>query len=174
MDDIRTVLDEIGAKRAAVLGCSEGAPISLMFAATYPERVSQLVLFGGFAQFTAAPGYPFVRSEEEMLRRLEAMVKHWGTGALAIRAFLPSQAANADVVRLFAKLERLTFSPGALRAVYQQNMQIDVRPILSTVRVPTLVLHRKTDAAFLLRTVVIWPRKLRGPNTLSMKMLLIT
>jgi len=147
MDDIRAIMDDVGAKRAALLGCSEGAPISVMFAATYPERVSQLVLFGGFARFTATPDYPFVRTEEDMLRRMETMVKHWGTGSLAIRGFLPSQAGNPNVVRSFGKLERLTFSPGALKAVYRNNIQIDVRSILPAVRVPTLVLHRKTDAA---------------------------
>jgi class 3 adenylate cyclase/pimeloyl-ACP methyl ester carboxylesterase len=146
MDDIRAVMDAIGSMRAALLGCSEGAAISVMFAATYPERTSHLVLFGGFARFFSAPDYPFMRSEEELARRIEDMVAHWGTGTLAVKGFLPSQAEDPDAVRQFGKLERLTFSPGALRAVYQQNMLIDVRAILPTVRVPTLVLHRRTDA----------------------------
>ena len=147
MDDVRAIMDDFGSKRAALLGCSEGAPISVMFAATYPERVSHLILFGGFARFTAAPGYPYIRTEEELTRRVEAMVKHWGTGSLAIRSFLPSQAGRPEMIELFGKLERLTFSPGALKAVYQQNSLIDIRPILPTVRVPTLVLHRKFDAS---------------------------
>src|SRR3954447_12808531 len=63
MDDIRAVLDAVGSARAAVLGCSEGAPIGVMFAATYPERTSHLILFGGMARYTAAPGYPFMRAE---------------------------------------------------------------------------------------------------------------
>jgi class 3 adenylate cyclase len=147
MDDIRAIMEDIGSIRAALLGCSEGAPISVMFAATYPERTSHLILFGGFARSIAAPDYPFVRSAEEMARRVEAMVAHWGTGTLAIKAFLPGLETAPDGVSQFAKLERLTFSPGALRAMYRQNALIDVRPILPTVRVPTLVLHRRTDAA---------------------------
>jgi class 3 adenylate cyclase/pimeloyl-ACP methyl ester carboxylesterase len=146
MDDIRAIMDDIGSTRAVVLGCSEGAPISVMFAATYPERTSHLILFGGFARFTAAPGYPFMRSEEARMQRSEEMVKDWGTGA-AINAFLPSLGIDPTGVSRFAKLERLTFSPGALMAMFRQNMLIDVRPVLPTVHVPTLVLHRRGDAA---------------------------
>jgi class 3 adenylate cyclase/pimeloyl-ACP methyl ester carboxylesterase len=147
MDDIRAIMSDIGSARAVLLGNSEGVPISILFAATYPERVSHLILFGGFARFTAAPDYPFVRTEEEMAHRIEAMVKHWGTGTLAIRTFLPSLMDTPEGVGQFGRLERLTFSPGALRAVYQQNSMIDVRPVLPTVGVPTLVLHRRRDAS---------------------------
>jgi len=146
MDDIRAITDDIGSTRAALLGCSEGAPISVMFAATYPERTSHLILFGGFARFTAAPDYPFMRTEEELARRVEDACAHWGTGRLFIKSFLPSLATAPNGVSQFAKLERLTFSPGALRAMYRQNALIDVRPVLPAVRVPTLVLHRRTDA----------------------------
>ncbi len=147
MDDIRAVMDTIESRRAAVLGCSEGAPISLMFAATYPERTSHLILWGGFARFLVAPDYPFFLTEDKFVRRVEDMVAHWGTGQLAIKAFLPSLEAFPNGVSQFAKLERLTFTPGALRAMYQQNALIDVRPVLPTVQVPTLVLHRRMDLA---------------------------
>jgi class 3 adenylate cyclase/pimeloyl-ACP methyl ester carboxylesterase len=145
MDDIRAVMDALGSTRAALLGCSEGAPISVVFAATYPERTSHLILFGGMARYTATPDYPFVLSEEDMLRRVEERVALWGTGAFAATGFLPSQGTDPDAVRHLARLERLTFSPGALRAMFRQNLLIDVRPILPTVRVPTLVLHRRAD-----------------------------
>jgi class 3 adenylate cyclase/pimeloyl-ACP methyl ester carboxylesterase len=145
MDDIRAVMDAIGSTRAAVLGCSEGAPISVLFAATYPERTSHLILFGGMARYTATPDYPFARSENEMLQRIEERVAEWGTGVFAATGFWPSQGTEPAAVRQLARLERLTFSPGALRAMFQQNMQIDVRPILPTARVPTLVLHRRAD-----------------------------
>jgi class 3 adenylate cyclase/pimeloyl-ACP methyl ester carboxylesterase len=147
MDDIRAIMDDIGSKRMVLLGCSEGAAINVMFAATYPERTSHLILYGGFARMTAAPDYPFMRSEEEWARRVGTVVANWGTGTLASNILLPSFARAPNVISQLGKLERLTFSPGALRAMYQQNMLIDVRPVLPTVRVPTLVLHRRTDAA---------------------------
>jgi class 3 adenylate cyclase/pimeloyl-ACP methyl ester carboxylesterase len=147
MDDIRAIMDDIGSTRAALLGCSEGAPINVMFAATYPERTSHLILYGGIARFVAAPDYPFMRSEEEWARRVETVVAHWGTGTFAMNVLLPSLATAPNALSQLGKLERLTFSPGALRAMYRQNMLIDIRPVLPTVQVPTLVLHRRTDAA---------------------------
>jgi class 3 adenylate cyclase/pimeloyl-ACP methyl ester carboxylesterase len=146
MDDIRAILDDIGATRTVLLGCSEGAAISMMFAATYPERTSHLILYGGFGRMTAAPDYPFMRSEEEWARRVDNVVAHWGTGTFGINVLLPSLATAPNVISQLGKLERLTYSPGALRAMYRQNMLIDVRPVLPTVSVPTLVLHRRTDA----------------------------
>ena len=146
MDDIRAVMAAIGSTRAALFGCSEGAAISIVYGAIYPERVSHLILFGGFPRFIAAPDYPFVRTEEHMLLRMEAVLETWGTGTLTIKGFLPSQAANSHVVSQFGKLERLTGSPGTIKAAYQYNMLIDVRSVLPTVQVPTLVLHRRTDA----------------------------
>jgi class 3 adenylate cyclase len=136
MDDVRAIMDHINAQRAVLLGFSEGSAMSVMFAASYPERVSHLVLFGGFARFS-----DLSRSEEQLALR----VKAWGTGAM-INAVCPSQAANPDAVAQFAKFERLTASPGAYRALMQMNVQIDIRSILPSVRVPTLILHRSADA----------------------------
>ncbi|MDI4239407.1 adenylate/guanylate cyclase domain-containing protein [Bradyrhizobium sp. Arg237L] len=146
MDDIRAIMDDIGTKRCVLLGGSEGCPIASLFAATFPTKVSHLILFGGFARFTAVDGYPYMRSEDDMIGRMETMAKHWGTGELAIRGWLPSSLCNPDAVQRFATLERLTCSPGALRTMYRQNMMIDVRPVLPGVKVPTLVLHRARDA----------------------------
>ena len=112
--------------------------MSALFAATYPERVSQLILFGGFARFADLVG------AENMEKVLQRAVKLWGTGA-TINLILPSQAANQDMVNLFAKFERLSASPGAYKDLWSLNSMIDVKPILSTVRVPTLVLHRRHD-----------------------------
>jgi class 3 adenylate cyclase len=139
MDDVRAIMDDIGSQRAALLGVSEGSPMSSLFAATYPERVSQLILYGGFAR--AADLWGSDSSIEKVLRR----IKHWGSGGL-IKAVVPSLAENQDAVSQFAKFERLSASPGAYKAIVLLNMLIDVRSILPTVRVPTLVLHRRTDA----------------------------
>lgn len=135
MDDVRAVMDDIGSQRAALFGFSEGGPMSLLFAATYPERVSKLVLFGSFPK----------SGNFNNPDAIERLVKVWGTGVM-IKSALPSMAENPEAVALVAKFERLSTSPGALRSLMQMNAQIDVRSILPSVRVPTLVLHRQTDA----------------------------
>jgi pimeloyl-ACP methyl ester carboxylesterase len=137
MDDVRAVMDTVGSKRAAVMGFSEGCTMSALFAATYPERVSRLILFGGFAVGAML--------SSDMAERTAQRVKHWGTGAM-IKTAWPSQAANLDAVAQFAKFERLSASPGAIKAISLLNAQIDVRSILPSVQAPTLVLHRRGDA----------------------------
>lgn len=134
MDDVRAIMDDIGSRQAVLLGFSEGAAMSALFAATYPERVSHLILFGGYARS--------FRTEEMILERL----KLWGTGAVGIKGLMPDQATNPDTVALFARFERLSASPGAIKAYSSLNMLIDVSSVLPNVRVPALVLHRRTDA----------------------------
>jgi class 3 adenylate cyclase/pimeloyl-ACP methyl ester carboxylesterase len=136
MDDVRAIMDEIGSQSAILFGFSEGCPMSVLFAAT-SERVSHIILFGGFARFADYAG--------DIVERIRQRVKHWGAGA-GISAIMPSLAANPEAVAVFAKFERLSASPGAVRAVMQMNTLIDVRSILPSVRVPTLVLHRQNDA----------------------------
>ena len=137
MDDVRAIMDDIGSKRAALLGISEGSPMSIMFAATYPERVSHLILYSGFA---SSPAQNLDRYEEIVSER----VKAWGTGML-IKLINPGRAHDPNAISQFAKFERLSASPGAYRSFTLLNASIDVRPILPAVRVPTLVLHRRTD-----------------------------
>ncbi|QIG92787.1 adenylate/guanylate cyclase domain-containing protein [Bradyrhizobium sp. 6(2017)] len=145
VDDLRAVMEAVGSRRAVLLGCSEGGPISMVFAATFPERVSQLVLFGSFARFSSAPGYSFRPSGDEIVGRVDGVwTAGWGTG-VTVRHFLPSHADDPDVARQYAKLERLAFSPGALKIAARYNIEIDVRTILPAIRVPTLVLHRQAD-----------------------------
>src|SRR5689334_6669437 len=111
VDDVRAVMDAVGSTRAVLLGCSEGGPISIVFAATFPERVSHLVLFGSFARFSSASDYPFRPSADELLSRVDGLwAGGWGTG-VTVRHFLPSHANDPDVARQYAKLERLAFSP---------------------------------------------------------------
>jgi pimeloyl-ACP methyl ester carboxylesterase len=137
MDDVRAVMDEIASERAVIIGFSEGSAMSALFAATYPERVAQLILFGGFA-------FPTFLSNE-LEERVARVVKAWGTGEI-MKTVIPSQSANQNALSQFAKLERLSASPGAVRAIAFLNAQIDIRSILPTVQVPTLVLHRRADA----------------------------
>ena len=137
MDDVRAVMDDVGSPRAVIMGNSEGCPMSALFAATYPERVSQLILFGGFAVAAML--------SNDMEERIAQRLKLWGTGEM-IKTLAPSQATNQDAVARIAKFQRLSASPGAIKAISYLNAQIDVRSILPTVRVPTLVLHRREDA----------------------------
>lgn len=139
MDDVRAIMDEIGSQRAALLGFSEGCPMSVLFAATYPDRVSHLILIGGFAR--AADRMP----DDAWQDRVEKIVKSFGTGEM-MKTIVPSQAGSAEAISQFAKFERLSSSPGGLRTLLLLNRQIDVTPILPTLQVPTLVLHRRTDA----------------------------
>jgi pimeloyl-ACP methyl ester carboxylesterase len=136
MDDVRAVMDAIGSQRAILFGVSEGCAMSALFAATYPERVSRLILFGGYVNRRDLSG----TIEERVLQR----AKFWGTGAM-MKTVAPSAAVNPEAVAQFAKFERLSASPGAIKSFSLLNAQIDVTFILPAVRVPTLVLHRKTD-----------------------------
>ena len=139
MDDVRAVMDEVGSSRAALMGFSEGCAMSAIFAASCPERVSHLICFGGFARYADLFG-----TSDRDQAILESM-KLWGTGAFVAGIF-PSQPANPGALAQFAKFERLSSTPGSFKALSLLNSQIDIRSILPTVRVPTLVLHRATDA----------------------------
>jgi len=144
MDDVRAIMDDIGSERTILFGFSEGCPMSILFAATYPERVSHLVLFGGFAR--AADLIPQGHTTPDALEaRLVQRVKSWGSGDM-MKIVAASQAQDQNAVARYAKFERLASSPGALRTIMLLNRQIDVTSILPTVLVPTLVLHRRTDA----------------------------
>ncbi len=137
MDDVRAVMDAIGSQRAALFGVSEGCAMSALFAATYPERVSRLILFGGYVNRRDL--------SDTIEERVQLRAKLWGTGAM-IKTVAPSFAADPDAVARFGKFERLSASPGAVKSFVRLNAQIDVSSILPTVRVPALVLHRRNDA----------------------------
>lgn len=142
MDDLHAVMNAIGVARSALLGVSEGASMSALFSATYPEKVSHLILCGGFARFSNCADFDLMYTMEQMRRS----VPSWGTGA-SIKTFTPSLAVDPDMTKLWAKGERLCLSPGSYKAMIEVNALIDVRAILPQIRVPTLVLHRTTDKA---------------------------
>jgi pimeloyl-ACP methyl ester carboxylesterase len=139
MDDVRAVLDAVGADEAALMGVSEGGPMSVLFAATYPERTRALVLCATFADAGA-----WVRTPEHLERMLDFVDKAWGTGKSLPRV-APSVANDERFQQWWARLERLGASPGAAMALIRMNSGIDVRPVLSAVHVPTLVIHRAND-----------------------------
>ncbi len=140
MDDVRAVMDAAGSGRAALLGASEGAPMSILFAATYPERTRALVLYGGYAHF-----YSAVMGAEALAAFLDNAERTWGTGA-SLAAFAPGKVDDARFKAWWARFERLSVSPSAAIALARMNAQIDVRHALASIRVPTLVIHRTTDA----------------------------
>lgn len=146
MDDVRAVMDAVDSQRAALFGTSEGGPMSVLFAATYPERASALVLYGSIARGAWAPDYPWgPKADSEGNRAfLEGWRKGWG-GPIGIEKFAPSMAEDETFRQWWAKYLRLSASPSAVIKVFEMNQAIDVRDILSTIRVPTLVLHRVGD-----------------------------
>jgi pimeloyl-ACP methyl ester carboxylesterase/class 3 adenylate cyclase len=139
MDDVRAIMDTVESRRAVLLGFSEGCPMSVLFAATYPERVSRLILIGGFARSKDR-----IPDDAVWQNRLEWIVKNFGTGAM-LKTVAASQAGNTEAISQFAKFERLSASPGAIRTLLSLNRQFDVTSILPTLHVPTLVVHRKAD-----------------------------
>jgi pimeloyl-ACP methyl ester carboxylesterase len=146
MDDIRAVMDGAGSERAVVAGVSEGGPMAIMFAATYPERTHALVTYGSLPRFVRGPGFPWREPKHEYLAEWEADARTWGTEE-GVRAVWEEDDGPMDdeVVAMIARRRRLSASPGAVMQLARMNAEIDVRPILSTIRVPTLVLHRTQD-----------------------------
>lgn len=144
MDDVRTIMDTVGSQRAAFFGVSEGGPMSILFAATYPERTAALILYGTYARRMWAPDHPWGRTEAEAEAIFERMERNWGKDAF-LELWAPSLMNNAEANRAVATYQRLSASPGAALMVQRLAAQIDVRHVLPTVRVPALVMHRTGD-----------------------------
>jgi pimeloyl-ACP methyl ester carboxylesterase len=146
MDDIRAVMDAAGSEAAALCGVSEGGPMAVLFAATYPERVQALVNYGSLPRFIRGPNFPWRPPRHEYLAEWEEDAAVWGTEEGA-RAWLEAEGMEVtpEAVRERARLDRLRISPGGLVQLARMNAEIDVRAVLPTIRVPTLVLHRRGD-----------------------------
>jgi class 3 adenylate cyclase/pimeloyl-ACP methyl ester carboxylesterase len=142
IDDIRAVMDAAGSERADVFGWSEGALMASVFAAGCPERVSAIVLYGSFARGTPAEGYPWAPAPEAWeLALREDDDETWGRG-LSLLMLAPSAFEDEPLVRWWGRFERLSMSPTMARAALRLCMQLDIRDVLPTIRVPTLVIHR--------------------------------
>ena len=140
MDDVRAVMDAVGSGRAALLGASEGGPMSILFAATYPERTRALILYGSYAHF-----HTWVMGREALEDFIRGLESSWGTGANAVR-FAPEQVKDGRFESWWGRYERFAASPTAAIALARMNAAIDVRSVLASIRVPTLVVHRRDDA----------------------------
>lgn len=145
MDDLRTVMDAAGVEQAAFFGASEGGPMSILFAATHPERVRSLVLYGTAARFSCdPPSFPWGFTEAEIEAQLSEIDARWGDGALA-NLFLGPVAEVEGVPELFGRAQRQGASPTMAKFLWQALMEIDVREVLGSVESPTLVLGREGD-----------------------------
>ena len=144
MDDVRAVMDAVGSERAALIGVSEGGPLNLLFAATYPDGTAAIVLINTFARIAWAPDYPCGTRPDVWGVLLERMEQGWGKGVL-LSAFAQSLAGDAAAREWWARFQRQAASPGAAVALMRMTYDIDTRPILPAIRVPTLILHRAED-----------------------------
>jgi class 3 adenylate cyclase len=144
MDDVRAVLDAVGSERAALCGVSEGGPMSALFAATYPDKTAALVMIGTYAKRVRDDDYPWAPTVEEREKFFEEMREHWG-GPVGVEERAPSAANDPRFRDWWAEYLRMGASPGAALALTKMNAEIDVRQVLPTVRVPTLVVHREGD-----------------------------
>jgi pimeloyl-ACP methyl ester carboxylesterase/DNA-binding winged helix-turn-helix (wHTH) protein len=144
MDDVRAVMDAVGSERAALCGVSEGGPMCSLFAATYPEKTIALVMIGTYAKRLRDAEYPWAPTTEERAHFFEEIRAHWG-GPVGIEERAPTMAGDAQFREWWATYLRMGASPGAALALTQMNAEIDVRHVLPSVRVPTLVIHRKED-----------------------------
>jgi pimeloyl-ACP methyl ester carboxylesterase len=144
-DDIRAVMDAVGSERADLFGWSEGANMAGVFAASFPERVSALVLFGAYARATPSQGYPWgIPSEIAQMALSGSVEETWGTG-LSLGLLAPSRLEDEAMVRWWSRFERQSMSPALALAIIQFNMDMDIREVLPSIRVPTLVLHGAAD-----------------------------
>lgn len=147
MDDVRAVMDAAGSERAALLGMSEGATMCMLFAATYPQRTSALVLWGAMARSTSAPDYPWAPERGAAQEaQVELVGPMWGQGA-TIEIFSPSMAADPRAREFQARFERQAASPMRVQQLFEMFLDTDVRGALPLIQTPTLVLHRRHDRA---------------------------
>ena len=153
MDDVNAVMDAARSERAVLFGISEGGPMCILFAATYPKKVSSLVLFGTFARYQYSPDYPIGRDPATSQEFLDYVEHRWGRGASA-KLFAPSMARDETFLRAWGRLERTGLSPGRVKQMLQILLESDVRHVLPSITVPTLVLGRSGDRV----TPVEWVR----------------
>jgi class 3 adenylate cyclase len=141
MDDVLTVLDALGSPGAALFGHGEGGPMAMLFAATNPNRTTALVLADSCARRVRADDYPHGIPREAATRYIEGILRTWGTG-MAMQVAAPDLQHDPQSIARRARLERLAMSPGQFASLYPPTYEIDVRDLLPTIQVPTLVLHR--------------------------------
>jgi class 3 adenylate cyclase/pimeloyl-ACP methyl ester carboxylesterase len=144
MEDVKAVMGAVHSKRAALFGASEGGPMSILFAATYPEQTTALIIYGSYAKGAWAEDYPWMLTADQYEKWIKRIPRTWGDPE-SFRYWAPSAADDALSSEWWGKLQRLGASPGAVIDLIRLYSEIDVRPVLGCVQVPTLVLHRRDD-----------------------------
>ena len=144
MDDLRAVMDAASCDRTALFGISEGGPMAALFAATFPERVSHLVLYGTYAKMTRSEDHPAGIRRDRLEAWIDGMSRGWG-GPAGLALFAPSVADDEEMVSLWTQLLRSGTSPRAAAALMRMYLDIDVRPALEAITAPTLLMHRGDD-----------------------------
>ena len=147
MDDVLAVMEAAGSERAAVMGTLEGGPLAMTFAASHPERTSELILYATFSRTRWAPDYDWVPDDQTRDATVQGIIEQWGQGAIAA-GLAPSRAGDASFLEWAGHIERYSASPGTIRHIFEFVGETDVRHVLPSIRVPTLVMHRREDSAF--------------------------
>ena len=153
MDDIRAVLDAVGSERAAVFGLGDSGPLCVLFAATYPERTAALVLFNSSPRFVRNPELPWLPTRAEQESQADQFERHWGETEFMnkmLRMWNP-EITEAELPSALREL-RLSVSPGSAAGYIRMNMDVDVCDVLPLIRVPTIVMHRKEERAWDVRS----------------------
>lgn len=144
MDDVRAVMDAAGVERAALFGVSEGVPMCALFAATYPQRTTSIILYGGYAKRIYSDDYPWAPTPEERQEFFRAIEQGWG-GVVDLETMAPTVAHDERFKQWWATYLRRSASPKRALALARMNTEIDICSILPAIRVPTLILHRSND-----------------------------
>ncbi len=144
MDDVLAVMDATGTERATLMGSLEGGPLAMLFAATYPSRVESLILYGTYARTRWAPDYDWPPRDDERDARIDEILAQWGQGGV-VSTLAPSLADDPAFLRWAGRMERYSASPGTAEAVLRALGETDVRHVLPSIRVPTLIMHRRDD-----------------------------
>jgi pimeloyl-ACP methyl ester carboxylesterase len=144
MSDVQAVMEAAGSERAALLGVSEGGPMCALFAATYPERTTALIMYGSYPRWVRADDYPWAMTREQHEQAMAVFEQRWGE-PIGLKVFAPSVAADEGFRQRWGRLLRQSASPAAAVALYRMNIEIDIRHVLPTIHVPTLLIHRSGD-----------------------------
>jgi pimeloyl-ACP methyl ester carboxylesterase/DNA-binding winged helix-turn-helix (wHTH) protein len=144
LDDVRAVMEAAGSERAVLMGVSEGGPLCSLFAATYPSRTEALIMIGSYARRLRDTDYPWGPTVEERDRFCQTILEQWG-GPVGLEERAPSRANDPAFRQWWASYLRMGASPGAAVALTKMNSAIDIRGVLPSIKVPTLVIHRTGD-----------------------------
>ena len=168
MDDVRAVLDAADSKRAALFGYSEGGAMCALFAATYPQRTSALIMAGAYPRMMSAPDYEFGRTMEQMEGLLAEIERGWG-GPVGLAMRGPSRTGDERFSQWWAHYLRTSASPTAAAALLRMNSQVDVRAVLPSIRVPTLIMHSVNDRALPIQAGRLMAERIPGAKFIELQ-----